>query len=246
MLPTEKKKASKNWWDFSMLIYGPQKMGKTYGANTWPDPVFIATEPGHKGIEAMVAECYTWDTFVATIEEVLEACKAKKLPGKTIVLDTLDSAYRMAEARVVFETKAESIVDGKNTFGKGSNRASFKLMQQIRPLLSCGYPVVMLAQEYREVQKEPDGTESARIVPLPKPIREIAGMVDILAHLELKTKASPTGASVSQVRVLRTQASNEYHAGDRSGTLTDMIEYRFDAIKACFDRANATTRGEAK
>lgn len=244
MIPTTKKSASKNWWDYSMLVYGPQKMGKTWGANTWPEPLFLATEPGHKGIEAMIAECYTWDTLAATVDEAVAMCRAKKAPFKTIILDTLDSAYQLAEAKVIQETGATSIMDGKNTWGKGTKRAVSKVLSLVKELLSCGFPVILIGQEYRETMKEPDGTESTKIVPLPKQIREISGMVDVLAHLELAVKASPTGGTVTKVRKLRTQASNEYHAGDRSGVLADMIEYTFDAYKACFDRAQP--KGETK
>ena len=47
---------------FSMLIYGSKKIGKTTLASRFPNPYFLALEPGTKALRVRSSACPTWST----------------------------------------------------------------------------------------------------------------------------------------------------------------------------------------
>lgn len=234
MLPTGKRPAKTNWWDFSLAVYGPPKTGKTYGANTWPDALFLATEPGHSGIECAVAECYSWQELEARANEVIAMSEAGKLPFRTIVFDTVDAAYSLAVTQVLAETGATGISDGKNSFGKGNARARAKIMGVIRGLMALKQPLILIGQEYPVESEDADGVKRTRFMPFPKQLKEIGALVDVLCRLEAGKEISKTG-SARMIRKLRIGPSPDFFAGDRSGHLIDGMPFTFEAYKACFD-----------
>ena len=71
------------------MIQGLPKVGKTTFANTWPNPLFLATEPGTHLMQAAEVEVRDWQTFL----QVLDELELTEHSYQTIVLDTVDNLY---------------------------------------------------------------------------------------------------------------------------------------------------------
>ncbi|HOK47887.1 MAG TPA: AAA family ATPase, partial [Bryobacteraceae bacterium] len=64
-LPTKKTPPRANLGDYSILIYGPTKIGKTTLASQFPEALFLATEPGLNALEAYQIPITSWDGLLA-------------------------------------------------------------------------------------------------------------------------------------------------------------------------------------
>jgi len=98
-----------------LLVYGPEKMGKTSLAASFPNPVFIQTEDGAaKGLEL--------DTFglMTTFDDVMEAIgvlASEDVPFTTIVVDSISKLEKLVWAEVCVRNSWKSIE--QPGFGKG-------------------------------------------------------------------------------------------------------------------------------
>lgn len=75
-----------------VVFYGPEGIGKSTFAAQFPDPVFIDTEGSTSNMDvARLDKPTSWTMLLQQIQFV----KANK-PCKTLVIDTIDWAERMA------------------------------------------------------------------------------------------------------------------------------------------------------
>lgn len=98
-----------------LLIYGPEKMGKTTLAAEFPAPVFIQTEDGVSGDLEL-------DTFglLTTFTEVMDAIAVLATEGtsfKTVVIDSISKLEKLAFAEACRKNNWTSIE--QPGFGKG-------------------------------------------------------------------------------------------------------------------------------
>lgn len=100
-----------------LLIYGPEKMGKTTLASEFPAPVFLQTERGESGDLEL-------DSFgtLATYEQVIEALTS--LAGEdhafqTVVLDSVSALQKLIWDKVCRDSNVKSIELAGGGYGKG-------------------------------------------------------------------------------------------------------------------------------
>ena len=112
-LPDEPTLASTRFEDYTWLIYGAKKIGKTSLVSQFNRPLFLLFEPGGKGLDLMSLSVPDWNHFLA-IKAML-----KKTPGKynTVVFDTSDIAYDRAFAHYCKELGIDHPTD--IGYGKG-------------------------------------------------------------------------------------------------------------------------------
>ncbi len=90
ILPKEKSKPKKRLEDYSILLYGQPKIGKSTFCSQFDEPLFLATEAGLNALEVYQVAIPTWEKF-------LEACAAIAKGDhqfKTIVIDTVDNLWK--------------------------------------------------------------------------------------------------------------------------------------------------------
>jgi hypothetical protein len=90
-LPTTKTKPTTDLAKQSILLYGVPKLGKSSFASQFPEAMFFECEPGLNHLEVFKLPTYSWEAF-------LEACKLLAKGDhnfKTIVIDTVDNAFKM-------------------------------------------------------------------------------------------------------------------------------------------------------
>jgi len=100
-----------------LLIYGPEKMGKTTLASQFPDPVFIQTERGESaGLE------FTSFGHLTSFQEVLDAFAAlatEEHEFKTVVIDSVSALEKLIWAQVCDNSNTRSIELAAGGYGKG-------------------------------------------------------------------------------------------------------------------------------
>ena len=93
-LPTEPEPLSHDLRDFSMLIHGEKKIGKTSMLAQEEMAFFLEFDPKQQGVSIMQRHIPDWPHFMAYIAKLEEQVAKGKCPYKTIIVDGLDLMYR--------------------------------------------------------------------------------------------------------------------------------------------------------
>jgi hypothetical protein len=230
MLPTERTPPKQNLADLTVLVYGPSKIGKSTWCSQAEGAVFLATEAGLNNLEVFQVPITRWEEFLLACREIAEG----KHPFRTVVIDTVDNAYRMCADYICAKFKIDHESD--LGFGKGYaliNNEFHRVLTKVS-LLPYGLFLVSHSQE-REIETRTG--KHTRIVPtLPDKVRKVVlGMVDLILYCDLEMTAGPDG-SVAGRRVMRTKPHVNYEAGDRSGRLPEVIDLDFGKFLEAFNQ----------
>lgn len=137
-LPTEKSKPSVNLSEYTMLLYGNKKIGKTSFAAQFPDALFLMCEPGGKALEIYQVKVQNWKELNAYVDLAIKSPKFK-----TIIIDTADYMYDYC-----FEYMCEKMViehPGDEAFGKGWNAIKKEFTKTILKLLHSKKGVIFIS-----------------------------------------------------------------------------------------------------
>lgn len=235
MLPTQKTPPKTSLNDLTVLVYGPSKIGKSTWCAQAEGALFLATEAGLNNLDVYQAAITTW-------EDLLQACKdiaEGKHPYKTIVLDTVDNAYRMCAEHVCQKFKIEHESD--LGYGKGYALINNEFYRVLNKLSLLPYGLFFISHS-QEKELETRTGKLTRVVPtLPEKARKIVlGMVDMILFCDLEL-ASGTDGKPAQRRVIRTKPNVNYEAGDRTGRLPEVIDLDFGKFLQAFGGEPATT-----
>jgi hypothetical protein len=165
--------------EYSLLLFGEKKIGKTSFAAQFPDAMFLMFEPGGKALRIYQALVSDWPTFVAYVDELEES------DGRftTVVLDTVDLAYDRCFSHVCSELGIDHPNDERD-YGKTWGVIENEFIKQLSRLLNMvGGTVFLSHDQLREVTHR-DGTQYDRLGPsMPKQAsRFLEGVVDIWAY----------------------------------------------------------------
>ena len=83
-LPVEKKKPSVDLWNYTILLYGESKIGKSTLLSQIPNVLFLNTGGGLEAIECFEQPITTWEEFLQTGKDIIEG----KHEFKVIAIDT--------------------------------------------------------------------------------------------------------------------------------------------------------------
>ncbi len=197
--------------------------------------LFLATEAGLNNLDVYQVPIATWDDLLAAGKEIAEG----KHPFKTVIIDTIDNAYRMCAEHVCAKFKIEHESD--LGYGKGYaliNNEFYRVLNKLA-LLPCGLFLISHSQE-REIETRTG--KLTRIVPtLPDKARKIVlGMVDIILFCDLEVTSGADGKPV-QRRVIRTKPHVNYEAGDRTGRLPEILDLDFQKFVAAYAQGTTST-----
>ena len=236
MLPTAKTPPKANLADLSVLWYGKTKIGKSSTCAQADGALFLATEAGLNHLETYQAPIASW-------EEMLQACAdiaAGKHPFRTIIIDTVDQAYRLCTEYVCAKFK----IDHESDLGYGKGYAlvnnEFTRVLTKLSLLPYGLYLISHAQE-KEVETRTGPI--TRIMPtLPDKARKIVlGLVDMILYCDLEITPGPNGEQHAR-RVIRTKPSLHYEAGDRTGRLPEVLDLDYTTFVTTFTNAEGSSK----
>ena len=238
-LPTTKTPPKPNLADLTVLTYGATKIGKSTWCSHAESALFLSTEPGLNSLEVFQIPIRSWDELLAACGEIAEG----NHPFKTVILDTVDNAYKMCAEHVCRKFKVEHESD--LGFGKGYALTNNEFQRVLNKLafMPCGLYLISHSQEI-EIETR-TGKYTKTVPTLPEKARKIVlGLVDMVLYCDIETAAGPDNKMAAR-RVMRTKPSLNYEAGDRTGKLPEVIDLDYAKFAEAFN-ATADTKKTPK
>src|SRR5690606_5081232 len=147
LLPTEKRKPKQRLEDFSILLYGTWKIGKSTFCSQMDHPLFLATEPGLEALEVYEVKIPDWKTFLQACAEISQG----NHPFKTIVIDTVDNLWKACSEYV--RDQLDIMHESDLAYGKGYAMVRDEFFRVLRKLSLLPYGLVMTSHvEMMEVK----------------------------------------------------------------------------------------------
>jgi hypothetical protein len=199
-LPQEKSVPSDDIKDYSILLYGKKKIGKTTLAAQFPGALFLMCEPGGKALSIRQVAVQTWAEFEGYIDLAIKD-KATRL----VVIDTADFAY---EYCMTFTCERLAIDHPSDeTYGKGWNAVRKEFTGVIRKLLHSGKGAIFISHSKDEEFKTRSSETFSKVVSsMPGQARDtLEGIIDIWVNYDYDGKR----------RTLIIGGSSEVDAGHR-------------------------------
>ena len=158
-----------------------------------------------------------------------------KHPFKTVIIDTIDNAYKFCTDYILKKFKIEHESD--LGYGKGYAIVNNEFQRVLTKLAFLPYGLFLVSHA-KEIEVETRTAKYTRIVPtLPDKARKIVlGMVDMVLFCDLEPTTGDDGVE-SMRRVIRTKPSLYYEAGDRTGRLPETIDLDFKKFLEAFTAA---------
>jgi hypothetical protein len=233
MLPTAKTQPKPDLADLTVLVYGQTKIGKSTFCAQSEGALFLATEPGLNALDVYQVPILSWDDLLNACAEITEG----KHPFRTVIIDTIDNAYKFCTDYIVKKAKVEHESD--LGYGKGYALVNNEFQRVLSKLAFLPYGLFLISHA-KEIEVDTRTGKYTRIVPtLPDKARKIVlGMVDQVLFCDLEVTKAEGGAE-STNRVIRTKPSLYYEAGDRTGRLPETIELDFRNFLESFNTAVA-------
>lgn len=226
---------------FTMLLYGPEKIGKSTFASKAHRHLFLATEAGLNFLNVCKAPVEDWEKF----REVVLA--AKNDPGKyeAYNIDTAENAFDQCQIWVCEKLGIDHPAD--EDFGKGYQSIRLEFYLQLNALAQLGKIVILTSHE-KSVEVKGRAIKTSKMVPtLTNTARRvILPMVDIIGHCGFKMgrDGEPTAK-----RVINFQPTEVAEAGDRTGLLPKQLPLSYSAFVECMNggrRPKTTMRRRPK
>lgn len=200
-LPTKKSRPKPKLQDYSVLIYGREKIGKTSMCSHFPETCFLMCEPGGKALSLYQVPVTNWEELRGYVELL-----AKDKKYQTIVIDTADLAYKYCLEHVCEEMGMDHPSD--ESHGKGWNMVSDEFHKLMARAQSVGKGVVFLSHEKdKELTKANGGTQT-RVEPTMtgSAQKTLLPMMDVIGYYHYDD---------SDKRILRIRGTEMYTAGCR-------------------------------
>jgi len=227
-LPTTKTTPRKVLSDYTILVYGRPKAGKSHLCAQIPDTLFLSCEPGTNALSVFETRISSWPEFL----EVCRSIEQEKHSFRTLVIDTIDAAYRYCIEYVCRQNNIKHESD--LGYGKGYALVTNEFWRVISKLAALP-PGLIFISHAEEKEIETRTGRITRVVPtLPERIRkQIIGMTDFVFLFDIEQ--DPEGKGVR--RVIRTKPCAAIEAGDRTGRLPENIPMNWEALDAALREA---------
>jgi hypothetical protein len=230
MLPTKKTAPKQDLSDLSLLAFGLPKAGKSTWASGAESALFLATEPGLNALDVFQIPIRKWEELLTACADIAEG----NHQFKTIIIDTVDNAYKLCAEYICEKFKIEHESD--LGYGKGTALVNNEFQRVLTKLAFLPYGLLLISHS-QEKEIETRTGKYTRIVPaLPEKARKIVlGMVDMILFCDLEVSTDADGKPIFR-RVMRTKPSLYYEAGDRTGRLPETIDLHFQAFLEAFNK----------
>ncbi len=239
-LPTQRTKPITELDQQTILLYSAPKLGKSTFASRFPEAIFFECEPGLSHLEVFKVPTYTWDDFLAACKLVAQG----NHPFKTIVIDTVDNAFKFCSEHVCGKHNIE--YEGDMGHGKGWALVKNEWHRVLTRLASLPYGLILISHAQDKTVETRTGEYTKTQPSLPDRARHVVlGLVDMILYCEAVPRKDTSG-NVTIDRVMHTKPHPTYEAGDRTGRLPDNLPLDYDAfVKAFTSAAPGSVSGAA-
>src|SRR5699024_10861840 len=181
LLNLEPTKVSKDLKSKIIFFYGDVKSGKTTTASKFPKALIAATEIGTNALNnVFVQPIQKWGDMNRLLKELKKEPVQEKF--ETIVIDTADNLYDLAEEYVLSQHGVSKI--GDIPFGAGYKETEKIFDKALRQIPMLGYGLVIISHATERVLTNEQGEAYSKIQPtLPKAPQKVANrMSDIVGY----------------------------------------------------------------
>ena len=181
LLNLEPTKVSKDLKSKIIFFYGDVKSGKTTTASKFPKALIAATEIGTNALNnVFVQPIQKWGDMNRLLKELKKEPVQEKF--ETIVIDTADNLYDLAEDYVLSQHGVSKI--GDIPFGAGYKETEKIFDKALRQIPMLGYGLVIISHATERILTNEQGEEYSKIQPtLPKaPQKVVNRMSDIVGY----------------------------------------------------------------
>lgn len=229
-LPTTKTPPKIDMSRLRMMLFGLPKIGKSTFCSKFPDALFLPTERGLDSLEVYQHPIDKWSDLTVALD-LLE----KPTQFKTVILDTVDNAYKMCVDHFIAENKVKWL--GDLAFGKGTALVTGEFDRMLRRLAALPCGIILVSHARKKIVEGDTGEVETATPTLHEKAREVVlGMADMVLYVDQEHVKMDDGKRVLR-SVLRTKRSKSYEAGDRTGRLPETLPLDFDTFAAAFQTA---------
>ena len=230
-LPNERSQITTDLAKQTILLYGPPKCGKSETASHFPSALFFECEPGLNHLEVFKVPTYTWDDFLAACNLVVQG----NHPFKTVVIDTVDNAFKFCSDHVCKKHGIE--YEGDMAHGKAWALVKNEWHRVLTRLASLPYGLVLISHAMDKTIQTRNGEYTKTQPSLPDRARGVVlGLVDMILYCDTVSRKDAAGKTLVE-RIIRTKPHPSYEAGDRTGRLPDILPLDYDAFVKAFTAA---------
>lgn len=177
-LPEEYEEPRGELNDFSLLIHGEKKIGKTTLALEGGKSLILQFDPPQLTYRRLEIHCPSWEKFMAALKQLELRAKQGTFPYNRVVVDRADMWFRHAQKSACFDLGIDH--PSEESWGKGWDAVRTRFMDAVDRLLSlpCG-KWFLCHSEWKEVETR-HGAKINKLLPnLPGTAEEILnGKVD--------------------------------------------------------------------
>ena len=237
LLSIQPHQVSRDLRGYSVFFYGEPKSGKTTIATQFPRHLLLAFEKGYNAIPgAMAIPINSWSDFKKVLKQLKDEAVKEKF--ETVIVDTADIAYDLAEKYVCANAKRADGgfgVDaiGDIPFGKGYTLVAKEFDECLRSIVQLDYGLVLISHAVDKTFKDEQGVEFNQIVPTlgSKPRNIVSRMCDIIGYSRAVQDADGKTSTKLFMR-----GTPRYIAGSRFKYTPDYIDFSYaNLVKAIGD-----------
>ena len=200
-LPKAAMLVADNLYEYSFLLYGVGKIGKTSLLTQFPDPYFLMFDPLKRGMEMKQSRIKSW----AQLLEAVAALEANPKYCKTVIFDTGYGAYDLCYQHMCEEYGVQTHQDAPFGFWKEVEREFKETQARVR---DAGFGLVATAHCDEEEVTKFGMTRNVTVTQLGKQAtRYYLAEMDIIGYYHF---------SESGERLLQIRGDSETLAGVRT------------------------------
>lgn len=225
-----------------LLIYGPEKMGKTTLASEFPAPVFLQTERGESG--DLEIDSFGHLTSYEAVIEAIGALAQEDNDFQTVVLDSVSALQKLIHDKVCRDSNAKTIELAGGGYGKGYIEADLLWLEVLDGLNFLrnqrGMAVVLIGHAVISRFDDPETQSYSRYdIDLHKRAegllkREVDAILLVKKDVTIKTegKSDRARADGGDTRWIYTEGKPAFTAGNRYNMPARIIYQRGQGFAA--------------
>lgn len=216
-----------------ILIYGPNKCGKTYNAVKAPKPLVLAFEQGLGAISGVpYFKINTWSDFRSIVKQLADKKNFEKLHEKyhTIIVDAIDGIEKLSDRYVCGMLGINTIKEYNGGFGAWKEWGD-EIDSQLRLLCFSGFTIIFIGHEGSRKFATVDGQEYDMVYPRGnnRVIDPILNYVDITGYVRLTDATDDGKQPLSTLYLL---GNRTFFAGGRFMNIRPSIpEWTYQAFE---------------
>lgn len=201
----------------SIIIYGPNRAGKTFNTSRALKPLFLSFEKGLNAIEG-VPFFYidTWSKFLNLVKQLTNPTTIAQVKQQysTIIIDTIQGITDLADEYICSIYNITSIGAGNNGYGNWKEYEK-AMLAPLKKLCASGYTLAFLAHETERKLKDEAGNEIVQLYPKSGDAKRCTAIIcdfcDFIAYAQ--TQNSADGNEV--LSTLYFKGTQAFYAGSR-------------------------------